>query len=160
MSLSYGTKVPSRADLTQAGAAAVAQHSHYYADAPGWVFRAELVRYSAVTLTEWGGEEYYTTAPTLELFAFPVRRFTPCGATLKDIWSGARERFVDLRPAAKQWASRTPEEAVRQLLRRRRRQDWVLSRKLDRCRADIQQCESFLRGRDELGLQPMTAGLR
>lgn len=145
MGLAYGTKIKSLADATQAGEEAVARHSHYYTDTPGWLFRVEAVRYSTATLTVWGGEEYGTTAPALELFAFPVKRWTPCGATLRDIWSGARERFVDLRPDAKQWASRTPEEAVRQLLARRRRQDWVLSRKLDRCRDEMRLCEAFLK---------------
>jgi hypothetical protein len=150
MTLVYGTQLKSLADATQVGEEAVARHSHYYTDTPGWLFRVEAVRYSCL---DGDGDIYGTTAPALELFAFPVKRWTPCGATLRDIWSGARERFVDLRPDAKQWASRTPEEAVRQLLGRRRRQDWVLSRKLDRCREEMDLCKIFL----ERGLQPLAA---
>lgn len=143
MGLAYGSKLEYFPNLEAAGRHAV--DTAYYSSgsrAVGFLFRVEGVSYSMLT---GDGDRYGSTGPSLELFAFPVRRFTPCGATLLDVWSGARERFVDLRPNAKQWASRTPEEAVRQLLERRRRQDWILSRKLDRCREEMLMCKIFLK---------------
>jgi hypothetical protein len=66
----------------------------------------------------------------LEVHAYPVLRETPCGATLLNIWSGARPKWVDLREGAKQWASRSVREAVEQFAERRRRQVWILNRQV------------------------------
>lgn len=125
MGLAYGTPVHKYATLADAEAAAIAKHSHYYTDVPGWLIRAEAVSYSYVICAD--REEYGSTAADIELWAFPVERYTPYGATMADIWSGARKRWVDLRPNAKQWASRTADEAVQQLMLRRKRQLYVLA---------------------------------
>lgn len=138
MGLAYGIRVRPGDDLDAKGAEAIARHSQYYTDVPGWLIRAEAVRYSGCSITEWGGEDYYVTDPAVELFAFPVRRYTPCGATLLNIWSGARERFVNLQDPRKQWASRTAREAIEQLVERRKRQRWILERQLQRA-ADEQR---------------------
>ena len=146
--LAYGVRVNPGDDLDAKGAEAIARHSHYYTDVPGWLIRAEAVRYSGCSLTEYDGEEYYVTDPAVELFAFPVKRYTPCGATLRDIWSGARERFVDLRPG-KQWASRTAREAVQQLVDRRKRQQWILNKQLRRAMDDAHVARIVLHGPKE-----------
>lgn len=130
MGLAYGTPLHQYATLADAEAAAIARHAHYYTDPPGWLIRAEVVSYSYVVDAD--REEYGSTAGVIELWASPVERYTPCGATLADIWSGARKRWVDLRPGAKQWASPTAHEAVQQLLARRKRQLYVLSRQTRR----------------------------
>lgn len=141
---SYGTEVRSAAQIEAAAQAAIARHSHYYTDVAGWLIRAEANRYSSCVLDVNGREDYYVSDPRIELFAFPVLRFTPCGATLKDIWSSAKQRWVDLRPGAKQWASRTGTEAIEQLRERRRRQVWVISRQQRRAEDDMAVCDALL----------------
>lgn len=136
MRLAYGTSVRDHPTLEDAGEAAIARHSHSYKDAAGWLLRADVVRYSYTVDAD--REEYGLTSGQIELWACPVLRWTQHGATLKDIWTGARQRWVDLRPGAKQWASRTAVDAVAELAERRRRQQYVLSRKLDRTREDLQ----------------------
>jgi len=49
-----------------------------------------------------------------------------------------------LRAGAKQWASRSVREAIEQLQERRRRQIWVLERKLSRARDDHYLAERTL----------------
>lgn len=130
--------------LVDLAVAAIERHSHYYTDAVGWLLRAQLRRYSYTIDAD--REEYGTTAPQLELYAFPVVRWTPCGATIRDIWSrgGTSTRFCDLRDGRKQYASRTAQEAVRQLVGRRRRMIWVLSKKVERAQEDISTAERTL----------------
>lgn len=142
MSLAYGTVLTRYATIEEAQAAAVAKHSHYYTDPVGWVFRAEVVRYSYTIDAD--REWYGTTDGAVEIFAFPVRRFTPNGATIQNLWSGAREKWTDLRPGAKQWASRTAREALEQLAERRRRQLWVLNRKVQRAEYDMKLAKRAL----------------
>lgn len=134
MGMAYGTKVHQYKTLDEAGAAAIAKHSHYYTDPAGWVLRAEAVSYA--TSDEWG--EYRSTGSAIELFAFPVERWTPCGATIKPIWgSGPGSRgWVDLRPYRKQWASRTARDAIEQLKLRRVRQAYILKRQLARAETE------------------------
>lgn len=144
MSNHYGAPVRDYRSIEEATNLAIERHNHYYTDVTGWLIRAEANRYSSCTLDANGCEDYHTSGPQIELFAFPVLRFTPCGATLKDIWSGTRQRWVDLRPGAKQWASRTGREAIEQLLERRRRQVWVISRQIARANDDMLVCEALL----------------
>lgn len=150
----YGTVIK-RGAILEAETAARERHSHYY-EPVGWLYRVEANRYSGCSLDVNDCENYYVTSPRLEAFAFPVERWTPCGATLKGIWSGARLRWVDLRPGAKQWASRTVEEAIRQLGERRRRQLWVLGKQVRRAEEEKHLAELFLQNDDSL-LQPLIA---
>lgn len=130
--MAYGTKI--NGDFAEAEAIAVKRHSHYYTDVEGWLFRVDTVRYAYCLDPD--GDVWGSTDPTLEVQAYPVLRWTPCGATVKDIWGGKGDKWVDLRPNAKQWASRSVREAIEQLQERRRRQIWVLERKLSRARDD------------------------
>lgn len=142
MGFAYGTPISRYTSLEEAGAATITKHSHYYyADAPGWLLRAEAVSYSYAVDAD--REEYGSTAPAIELWAFPVDRFTPLGATLQNIWSGARKRWVDLRPG-KQWASRTAEEAVQQLADRRKRQLYILARQTRRAEFEVELAQRAL----------------
>lgn len=142
MRLAYGTALRDHATIEDAEEAAIARHSYYYTDVAGWLIRADVVRYSYTVDAD--REHYGVTDGQIELWAFPVERWTPCGATMKDIWSGSGLRWVDLRPGAKQWASRTAIEAVAQLDERRRRLIYILERKLDRARDDRQIVHSLL----------------
>lgn len=74
----------------------------------------------------------------------PIRSTGNTPATLKNIWSGARPKWTDLRPGAKQWASRTAREAIEQLAERRRRQLWVLNRKVQRAEYDMKLAKRAL----------------
>ena len=80
--------------------------------------------------TPYGGEDYVTD-PVLEVSRHRVLRWTECGATLEE-FSGARHRWVDLRPEAKQWASLTVRQALVEFRQRRERQLYVLKRQLAR----------------------------
>lgn len=135
MGLHFGTPLRDFADAAAAQEAAIAKHSRFYTDLPGWLIRVEACRYAYVVNAEY--DEWGTTDPRLELFAFPVKRFTEHGATLKNIWAGAKERWVDLRPGAKQWASRTAADAIEQFADRRRRQLWILGKQIERARNEL-----------------------
>lgn len=141
MTFHYGTKIGDFATVDEAEKAAIAKHAHYYTDPAGWLIRCDAVRYAGCSLDANGGENYYTADPALEFFAFPVKRWTPHGATIMEIWSGAKERWVDLRDDAKQWASRSGKEAVKQLAERRRRQIYILNRKMRRAELDLALAE-------------------
>lgn len=108
---------------------------------PDVLFRVEAVQYSYVADAE--REEYRATDPKLEVFAFDVVKWTEHGATL-DTWSGARRRWVDLRPGAKQWASRTVDEALAKLAARRKRQLYILGKQVARAQREIDLCERAL----------------
>lgn len=135
MGFHHGTPLRDFVDAAAAQEAAIAKHSHFYTDPVGWLIRVEACRYSYILNAEY--DEYGTTDPRLELFAFPVKRFTKHGATLNNIWSGARKRWVDLRPDAKQWASRTAADAIEQFADRRRRQLWILGKQIGRARNEL-----------------------
>ena len=122
---------------------------------PDTLFRIEAVSYAAIAPYAdpvTGDGEWYTTKPKLEVSAYPVAKWTEHGATLK-IWSGARPKWVDLRPG-KQWASRTIEEAVRQFEQRRARQIWILQRQLASAEYErklaISACNAFSGVREDL----------
>lgn len=108
----------------------------------GVLYRVEAVSYSYVVDAD--REEYGSTDPRLELFGFIVAKWTPHGATLAHAWSGARRRWVDLRPGAKQWASRTARDAVEQFAKRRRAQLYILARQTLRAEYDLQLAERLL----------------
>lgn len=134
MTRHYGT--PVHLEDLEAASVQAQQRLAGDGDEVGVLFRVEAVRYSGCALTEWGGEDYYVTDPKLETHAYWVHKWTEHGATLREM-NGARRRWVDLRPGAKQWASRDLGEAVRQFAERRRRQIYVLNRQLDRAKAEL-----------------------
>jgi len=101
----------------------------------GVLYRVEAVSYSYVVDAD--REEYGSTDPRLELFGYIVERWTPCGATLAHSWSGARRRWVNLDPGAKQWASRTCREAIEQFKRRRQGQLHILARQTRRAEREL-----------------------
>jgi len=135
MGFHYGTPLCDFSGATAAQEAAIARHSHFYTDSVGWLIRVEACRYSYVTNAEY--DEYGTTDSRLELFAFPVKRFTKHGATLNNIWNSGRNRWVDLRPSAKQWASRTAVDAIEHFINRRHRQLYVLGKQIERARNEL-----------------------
>lgn len=140
--LAYGTPLTWAETPESAEAAAIAKERWHYGEPAGWVFRADVVSYAYTVDPD--GDVWGSTAGRIELFAFPVRRFTPNGATIQNLWSGAREKWTDLRPGAKQWASRTAREAIEQLAERRRRQLWVLNRKVQRAEYDMKLAKRAL----------------
>lgn len=99
-----------------------------------YLFRVEAVSYSYTVDAD--REEYGTTDPRLEVFALEVLRWTEQGATLRET-TGARNRWVNLQPGAKQYASRTVAEAVEQFASRRRAQIYILQRQLRRAEREL-----------------------
>lgn len=140
MGRAYGTPVPQTIDGPQIRAAertALDSLDRSYRGCPPDVlWRIEAVSYSGCSLDQFGGEHYYSTDPRLELFALPVHKWTPHGATLEE-WSGARRRWVRLDEGGKEYASRTPEQALRQFAARRRAQIHILQAQLARARREL-----------------------
>jgi len=130
--MAYGTKIRDFATIEDAERHALDSAYFPQGGACGWVYRVEAVSYSYVIDADY--EEYGSTGPELEIIAYRVRNWTQHGATLDGLYSGAKLKWVDLRPGGKQWASRTAREAVEQFLARRKRQMWVLSGQLDRAK--------------------------
>jgi hypothetical protein len=101
------------------------------------LWRVESVSYSYIVDAET--DHYGSTDPRLELFSVRVIRWTPAGATVAEP-AGVRDKWVDLRDGAHQWASRTPAEALDQFKARRERQLWVLRRQIQRAKQDLTLC--------------------
>ena len=87
-------------------------------------------------ITEWGGEDYYTTGPYLRLIRYPVIKRTPCGAWIcMGVFLGgepfdcSHKRFVNLK-ATKRFACETEEEALYSFMARKTRQISILTRQL------------------------------
>lgn len=108
----------------------------------GFVYRIEAVCYSGCSIDQNGGENYYLTAPKLELFAFPIVRWTEHGATIAyPAVPGGRDKWVDLRPDAKQWASTTVGGALEEFRKRRERQLYILKRQVGRAERELALCD-------------------
>lgn len=148
MGLAYGVSfhVPgsyawgTRRTIEQAEGEIRRQRANDYRDepVPDLLWRVEAVRYSGCSLDVNGGEDYYVTDPVLELFSFTVKRWTHCGATLNiPTLPGGPNKWVDLRDGMKQWASRTPLDALREFENRRKRQIWILERQLASARKEL-----------------------
>lgn len=118
----------------------------------GVLYRVEAVSYSYVIDAD--REEYGSTAPRLELFGYAVRNWTEHGATLEYSWSRCRRRWVDLRPGAKQWASRTARKAVEHFAERRRRQLYILARQQRCAEFELKLANAALDGVPVLSLVP------
>lgn len=144
MGMAYGAPIRSRDDLAEA----VIELAQRITDerAAGVLYRVEAVSYAAIQhyADPISGEgEWYSTGPRLELFAFPVQRWTEHGATLFR-YSGARPKWVDLRDGAKQWASRTGVEAVAQFADRRKRQIYIIGKQMQRATRELDLTRSVL----------------
>ncbi len=138
--MAYGTKLADFSDLESAGARALLSAGIRRGPPPhGVLYRVEAVSYSYVVNADY--EEYGSTSPALEITAYYVRNWTPHGATLDDLYSGARRKWVDLRSGANEWASRTAREAVEQFAARRRRQLYILNRQVSRAKYELQLAE-------------------
>jgi len=96
MTRAAGTRVSDFPTLQAAGEAAIARHSHFYTDAPGWLFRA------------------FAHGDDILVHAYPVIRWTPLGATIRDIWGKGGGRWVNLDGAQSghPFANRTVRDAV------------------------------------------------
>lgn len=138
MGRAYGMPIPQTTDGPQIAAAERAAedalHGWYAGPPPEVLWRVEAVSYSYTVDAD--REEYGSTDPRLEIFPLEVLRFTEQGATLRET-TGARNRWVDLRPGAKQYASRTVAEAVEQFASRRRAQIYILQRQLARAEREL-----------------------
>lgn len=146
MGLAYGTALKRDGGFEGAEQKARDRHAHYYTDAPGWLYRAEAVSYAAIS--PWADEitgdgEWYSTDPSVEIFAYPVLRYTPCGATIRNIWRDGT-KWVNLEPGAKQFASRTAKEAVEALRQRRKAQVYILGKQMRRAQREIDLCDQVL----------------
>jgi hypothetical protein len=138
MTRAYGT--PVRLDDLEEATVLAQQRLAGDGDEVGVLFRVEAVRYAAVSYPAYcdGHGEWYTTDPRLEVHAYWVNNWTEHGATLRHTEPRSfRPKWVDLRPGAKQWASRDVAEAVRQFAERRRRQIYVLERQLARAMREL-----------------------
>lgn len=139
--MAYGTKLAYFATIEDAERHALdCAYCPQGASPCGFLYRVEAVSYSYIIDADY--EEYGSTAPALELQAYRVRNWTTYGATLS-IYSGARPKWVDLRPGAKQWASRSAREAVEQFAARRKRQLYVLEGQMLRARYELQLAEGL-----------------
>lgn len=104
----------------------------------GWLYRVDAVSYATLS-DPYDDDSWTSTPPRLELSAFEVRRWTPCGATLVGMSNYGTDRWVDLRSSRYwQWASRTPTEAVVHFRKRRRAQLQKLERQFARAREELQ----------------------
>lgn len=132
MGRAYGTPI---AQTTDGPACESAEAQCLIRTIPGdYLFRVEAVSYSQTIDAD--REIYGSTDPRLEVFPLQVLRFTEHGATLYET-SGCRNRWVDLRPGAKQYASRTVKEAVEQFATRRQNQIHILQRQIARAEAEL-----------------------
>ena len=133
MGRAYGTPIPQTTDGPASGP--FIEWQALVRTVPGdYLFRVEAVRYSQYVDPD--AERYETTAPRLELFPLQVRKWTQHGATLEE-YSGCRRRWVELRPDAKQYASRTAAEAVEQFAKRRRAQIYILQAQIARAEREL-----------------------
>lgn len=138
MGKAYGTPVPQTIDGPQVAAAERTAldtlDRSYRGCPPDVLWRIEAVSYSHCVDPD--ADRYESTPPRLELFALPVHKWTPYGATLEE-YSGCRRRWVRMDDNAKQYASRTPLKALWQFKRRRRAQIRILRAQLARAEREL-----------------------
>ena len=136
MGKAYGTPIPQTTDGPQLDVAQGQVEGTYPAPwlAEWTLWRIEAVQYSQCVDPD--AERYEATPPRLELFAITVLRYTTHGATLHE-YSGMRRRWTDLRPGHKQYASRTPADALEQFRCRRRAQIRILQAQLARAEREL-----------------------
>lgn len=110
---------------------------------PWWRYRDDMLLWRVVAQSysytiDADTDTYGSSDPQLELHPVDVLKWTPCGATINWPGNGRRKfRWVDLREDAKQFASRTPAEALDQFAAKCRRRIYVLQRKLARAEQEL-----------------------
>lgn len=85
-------------------------------EADEFFYRAEVRQYCGCGITEWGVEDYYVTAPRVEVCKYRVIKRTPKGAWIEEGIGG--KRFV-LLTARKRFACPTEAEALESLVARK-----------------------------------------
>lgn len=102
------------------------------------LWRADAVSYSYIIDPD--ADLYGVSDPRLEITWWRVKRWTRCGARL------ASGKYVNLdkRISRREWASRTPAEAVTSLQARRRRQIAILQGKVVRAQAELALTEGAI----------------
>lgn len=88
------------------------------------LWRCEAKRYSYVIDADV--DLYGTTDPELQMCWYEVLKWTPTGARLVS----GKLVYLNKRVTNRQWASRTPEEALQSFKERKRRQIRILQRQL------------------------------
>lgn len=102
-------------------------------DAVGYLYRFDAVSYAYCIDPDW---DYWGSTPSqLELTLYPVKRWTNTGATLF-MWSGARRKHVNF-SHNKQFACRTPQQALESYRARKTRQIAILKARLRNAERDL-----------------------
>lgn len=108
-------------------------------DLAGW-YRGDAILYrvtaqSYAVCVDPDRDRYVSSDPRLELNGYRIKRVTPAGYWIDGPHG---ERWVRTNsPGGKEFASRTPEEALRQFIERRRAQIRIVERQLTRARAEL-----------------------
>ena len=146
MGLAYGIKFNMKiaGDLDRAQAEADKKfYQTKHEEHAGIAYRVEAVRYAGHNpyATPHGGEDYITD-PCLELFTFNITHNTPKGFMLENQGTvSSNRRWVPDDKYAKQWASRTPEQALDQFRTRRQLQIRILKKQLARAEKELSLTE-------------------
>lgn len=108
----------------------------------GWAYRVVDNDYSYIVDAE---REEYGVETKLEIVAFPIIKATGTGFRIR---RGGTEEQPETRWVSdswnKQWASRTPEEAVRSLIARRKRQARIYESRAKKAKHVAQKAERLL----------------
>lgn len=107
-------------------------------DAVGYLYRFDAVSYAYCIDPD--GDYWGSTPSRLELTLYPVKRWTNTGATLF-IWSGARRKHVNF-SHNKQFACRTPQQALESYRARKTRQIAILKARLRNAEHDLSLAQS------------------
>lgn len=85
-------------------------------------------------------DEYGVTDPRLEMTWWIVKRWTPCGARLEC----GKYVNLDKSISRREWASRTPAEALESFRARRKRQIGILENQVHRAKAELALTEGVV----------------
>lgn len=99
------------------------------------LWRCEAKRYSYVIDAD--ADLYGSTEPVLEMHWYVVKRWTKTGARLEN----GKQVFLDPKITNRQWASRTPAEALVAFVERRKRQVRILKRQLEYAQYELRIAE-------------------
>lgn len=102
------------------------------------LWRCEARSYSYVIDADT--DTYGSTAPVLEMHWHPVKRWTRTGARLEN----GKLVFLQKGVTNRQWASRTPAEALVSFTERRKRQVRILKRQLEYAQYQVQIAENVV----------------
>jgi len=104
----------------------------------GFLYRFDYKRYSYIVDAE---REEYSSYAVLELYAYPVKKWTPHGATLH-CYSGTRHKFVNLE-ATKRFAWKTVDEALESFIARKKKEISIYESRIAEALRGIEAAESF-----------------